>query len=347
MLVISGGTLSARTSFTLNSNRGIALGPTSDIDVASGQTLSYGGIVADNGGGIGGLAKTGAGTLVFSGSNTYSGNATISGGVLSVGADNNLGGPTSGIVISGGTLSANASFTSNRSIALLPTSGSAVDVASGQKLTYTGNMGGSGGLSKTGAGTLYLSPPVGSNPGPFAYTGVTTVLAGTLKVGDPSVVAYNTLGSTSGLYVAPATFESGVVNVIASFGPHWTPAESIVWNISGTFIADDGITNTMGAIVLSGGTMTGTGPDRWNGNNPPLGAFIIPAVDGFNNPIGVTVVGNTESVINAPSGISLGSGTVTFNVAAGDCLSICWSRPPSLRLAAPLPASPRTAPARW
>src|SRR5262249_43291289 len=49
-LVIDGGTLQTTASFTLNANRGIALGPSSGsgggtIDLASGTTLTYGGAV--------------------------------------------------------------------------------------------------------------------------------------------------------------------------------------------------------------------------------------------------------------------------------------------------------------
>src|SRR5205807_1899793 len=113
-LVINGGTLQATANILLTSNRGIALGPTSGsgtgaIDVTSGNTLGptsgsgtgtidvtgsnvliYGGVLANNGG-TGNLAKTNAGTLTLSGINTYSGTTTVSGGVLSIGADANLG----------------------------------------------------------------------------------------------------------------------------------------------------------------------------------------------------------------------------------------------------------------
>ena len=70
--------LLASATFTLNSNRGIAVGPTSgtgsgEIDVAASQTLTYGGIIANNGGGAGCLtvgSGSNAGTLALSGTNT-------------------------------------------------------------------------------------------------------------------------------------------------------------------------------------------------------------------------------------------------------------------------------------
>ena len=77
-IVLNGGTLQATGSFTLNTNRGIALGPTSGsgggtIDVLGGATLTYGGVIANNGSGTGSLTMQDAGTLVLSGTNSYSG----------------------------------------------------------------------------------------------------------------------------------------------------------------------------------------------------------------------------------------------------------------------------------
>ena len=86
-IALNGGTLEATAGFILNSNRGVALGPPSGsgfgtIEVAGGNTLSFGGIVANNGSGSGGLTLTGGGTLVLSGANTYNGGTTISTGTL-------------------------------------------------------------------------------------------------------------------------------------------------------------------------------------------------------------------------------------------------------------------------
>src|SRR5262249_40916835 len=84
-LVINGGTLQTTASFTLDIHRGIALGPASGsgggtIDVVGDRTtLTYDGILADNGGGTGSLTKAGSGTLVLTNpANSYGGNTTIS-----------------------------------------------------------------------------------------------------------------------------------------------------------------------------------------------------------------------------------------------------------------------------
>ncbi len=107
-LILNNGTLSSGTftspaSFTLNSNRGIALGPNSGSSsgifvvpqnanfsmtaytsgaYTGATTLTYGGVIANNSGGVGNLIKTGFGGLTLSGANTYSGSTTVQVGTL-------------------------------------------------------------------------------------------------------------------------------------------------------------------------------------------------------------------------------------------------------------------------
>ncbi len=58
------------------------------FDVATGTTLTQNGGID----GSDGLTKTGAGTLVLGGTNTYQGGTTINAGVLAISAVTNLGG---------------------------------------------------------------------------------------------------------------------------------------------------------------------------------------------------------------------------------------------------------------
>lgn len=88
-IILNGGTLLASGTFTLNANRGVAVGPNAGsgsgtINVASGKTNTYGGIIADNGSGTGSFTKSGVGTLVLSGASTYSGSTTVGAGRLVV-----------------------------------------------------------------------------------------------------------------------------------------------------------------------------------------------------------------------------------------------------------------------
>ena len=113
-LTFGGGTLQATASFTLNANRGVALGAGGGtFDVSSSRTLTYGGAAT----GTGGLTKTSAGALDLSGGSVTAGSVTLSGGTLSApssGAFNVTGAWTNNasagaLVPGGGTVTLNGS----------------------------------------------------------------------------------------------------------------------------------------------------------------------------------------------------------------------------------------------
>ncbi len=95
----SGTVLQTTGTFTLNANRGIALGPGyqsqfgwlgATVNVQGG-TVTYGGTIADAGASPGALLLTGGGTLVLTGTNTFSGGVIIESGVLEISSDAALG----------------------------------------------------------------------------------------------------------------------------------------------------------------------------------------------------------------------------------------------------------------
>ena len=77
---MDGGTLSASTSLTLGNNKGITLNSGSTIRVDTSSTLSYAGTIS----GSRGYFKTGSGTLLLSGTNTYTGTTNIDDGTVRV-----------------------------------------------------------------------------------------------------------------------------------------------------------------------------------------------------------------------------------------------------------------------
>jgi fibronectin-binding autotransporter adhesin len=172
-LVVNGGALSASASFTLNSNRGIALGTTGStggtIGVAAG-TLSYGGVIADNGG-TNFLTKTGAGTLTLSGANSYSGGTTISAGVINATTSNNVLG-SGDITFNGGARLELGAVTLTNAINL----GS-----------NTGAVG--RGLIEGTNGVTTLSGPISVTTGPAAGGTFATTGAGTLLNVDGAITA--------------------------------------------------------------------------------------------------------------------------------------------------------------
>ena len=108
-LVLDAATLSAPEGFTIDPNRGIALGPVGGADVGTfdvpvNQTLTYRGVIANNTGGTGGLTKLSFGGLTLSGTNTYTGPTAIKNGTLTLDFTQPTS-PTSDIINSSSVLS--------------------------------------------------------------------------------------------------------------------------------------------------------------------------------------------------------------------------------------------------
>ncbi|MGC4014082.1 MAG: autotransporter-associated beta strand repeat-containing protein [Luteolibacter sp.] len=137
------------------------------------------------------LTKTGSGTVIFTGSNSYSGTTTISAGTLQVG-----NGGTTG-TLGSGSVTNNAALTFNRS----------------NTLSVSNAISGSGALTHAGSGTLTLT-------GVNSYSGTTTVNGGgTLRInGDSSGVTGQmnvAAGSTAG---GNGTY-GGALNVSGTLSP--------------------------------------------------------------------------------------------------------------------------------
>ncbi len=115
-----------------------------------GDAVSYAGVIS----GVGTVTKKGSNTLTLSGNSTYSGPTRIEAGALRIGD-----GGTTGAVA--GDIANDATLVFER----------------GDAATYAGVISGSGAVTNKGTGTLTLT---GNN----IYTGLTTVEAGTLRIGD-------------------------------------------------------------------------------------------------------------------------------------------------------------------
>lgn len=148
-ITLHGGTLRATASFSLNQYYSTTLGANNGfIEVDDGVTLTYPAAIS----GSGGFGKTGSGTLLLTGANTFTGPMTNSAGTVQIGNNGTSGSVTANIVN-------NAALVWHRS----------------DDVTYSGQISGTGTLTKNGAGTLTLS-------GTSSMSGDTTVSAGTLLV---------------------------------------------------------------------------------------------------------------------------------------------------------------------
>jgi fibronectin-binding autotransporter adhesin len=330
-LNFGGGTLATTATFTLSSNRGIAFNSASTIDVASSTILTYGGIAA----GSGSLTKISAGTLILSGANTYSGATTISAGVLSIGADNNLGtapgSPTAGqLTFGGGTLATTATFSLNANRGIAFSSTGTIDVASSTTLGYGGIATGSGGFTKSNTGTLTLS-------GVNTYTGTMTISAGTVMVNgsqSSSSVSLNggTLGGTGTVGAISSTSSGGTASPGSGSGILNSGNVNLSSGSSSFSIELNGLTvgtgydqlNVTGTVNLTGATLSGG-----VGFAPTVGTtFIIINNDG-SDPVTGTFAGLPEG-----SAVVLSSQSFTISYVGGTGNDVVLTRiAPNITLA--------------
>jgi autotransporter-associated beta strand protein len=211
-LVVSGGTFDLNgNSQTLSSLSGastsatVALG-SGTLTVDQSGTTTFSGAIT----GTGSLVKQGSGTLRIDGGNSYSGGTTVSAGTLEA----NTSG-LQGNVVNNATVHINQGYTG----------------------TYAGVMSGTGVLLADGGGVILT----GNN----TYTGGTTVVAGTLQVGN---------GGTSGAMGAGAVTDNGIL----SFDRSDTLTVGPIGG-TGSLQQIGGTTTLSGANTYSGGTTVSAG----------------------------------------------------------------------------------------
>lgn len=201
---IEGGTLTLAAPATLRVGDGSAAG--------TGYSATIASIIA----GSGGVDKTDLGTLVLSGANSYSGGTRVSGGVLQIGADNNLGAAAGGVTLDGGALRFGGALSSGRGFTI-GAAGGTLDTLT-NAVTLSGLLSGTGALAKTGSGVLTYS---GNGSG---YAGRFTIAGGSLRL-DGS------LGGTLQVNAGARLSGGGTLNNLDLFGT-LAPGASI-----GTFTA--------------------------------------------------------------------------------------------------------------
>ncbi|HET9904492.1 MAG TPA: autotransporter-associated beta strand repeat-containing protein, partial [Xanthobacteraceae bacterium] len=249
--------------------------------------------------GTGGVIKTGANTITLSASNTYTGGTTITQGTLAVSSDANLGDAAGALTLSGGTLQATGTFTSNRTVTI--TGASTIDVTGANNLTLTNLTGGS--FTKTNTGTLTLS---GTN-----YGGDVTIAAGggTLSLAGNALTAaanITTLGSV-------IDYADGVNNpATITLNSNTTQLQVL----AGAAATQSGDISEIGGPrpleKIGDGTLTLSGNNSYTGLTTITGGTLVAAnANALGTTAGGTVVANGANLTIA--NVAIGAEAVTLN----------------------------------
>lgn len=235
-VITLGGNSSSISTFSgsifLGTNSGTGKGVT--LTAVSGGTTTFSGVIQDPTGvsGPGLVRKSGAGTVVLSGVNTYAGGTSIDGGTLSVSQSSNLGANSGAVTVNAGTLEITSGFSTNR-LFTVANGATTFQVDAAQIFTIASAVSGAGTLNKTGTGKLVLS---GAN----TYTGATIIAAGVVDIQNPLALG-TTAGGTTVNSGAELDFETNVA----------VGAESVTLNGSGT-AGNGALRNISGNNSLSG-----------------------------------------------------------------------------------------------
>ena len=337
----SGGTtISAGTLQIGNGgNSGSILGDVTDnanFAFNRNDVVTFAGIVS----GSGRLTQAGPGTLILTNANAYGGGTFVTGGILSVDADGELGAAGIGITLAGGELLTTpaGAFSTGRPIDLQGVNTLAAAIAT--TATYTGTLSDTGSLAigdSTHAGTIVLT---GNN----TYSGGTTINSGTLQIGnglntssivgdviDNSHLAFNLgqngtfSGNISGngtlSQVGPGSLTltgtntynggtsiSGSSLVVGNGGTNGSIVGNVVDNFNLAFNRSDnivfgGIVSGAGLLSQNGtGTLTLTGANNYTG-----GTHIFPGtvVAGVDDALGTGPIQLFTGTLRIPGGVTL------------------------------------------
>jgi autotransporter-associated beta strand protein len=318
--------LTIKTNASLSINEFVSI--TNSIDNDGSLTWdtvdgskTYAGVLS----GSGSLTKKGDYTLTLSGRyNDYSGTTTVSEGTLQAGVAGAFSSSSAVSVASGATLALN-NF--NQTIAGLSgggdvTLGSAtLTVQNAASHQFDGVISGTGGLTKSGSGTLTLAAA-------NTYTGATTVNAGTLRAGAADIIA-----SSSGLSVASGAvfdlngYDQTFARLSGSGGVTLgsDAATVLTLNLGSTDSTFAGVISGAGGLTKTGSaTLTLSGANTYAGATTISGGIL--RLTGSLASASIDLASGTGIVFAAASdttyaGAVTGSGTLTKSGTAALTLS--------------------------
>ena len=241
-------------------------------------TSTFAGVIQNPSGSTISLSKSGSGNLTLTGANTFTGATTNNGGTLTLGASNALAtsmltyNGTGSVAFAGGigtfTLGGLAGSNPTNTLTLSDVAAGNVTLSVGANnanSTYSGLLAGGGGLTKVGSGTLTLNSAAA-----YAYSGATTLSAGTLAVTNGLALQNSTLTMSGGnLAIAgPTALTVGGLAGSTNLNLQNTASQAVGLSV-GANNANTSYTGVLtggsGLTKVGGGTFTLAAPQNYSG----------------------------------------------------------------------------------
>ncbi|WP_036662661.1 autotransporter domain-containing protein [Pandoraea sp. SD6-2] len=328
-------------TFTIGSNGALNIGNATANGTSAGTVTGLAGSISNLGAinfnqsdtsytfstaiaGTGKVVQNGSGTTFLTGANSYSGGTAVNAGLINFSNGGNLG--TGSVTLNGGGLQwavGNTTDISSR-LSALGINGGTLDT-NGNNIALASGIGGVGGLTKAGAGTLTLT-------GTSTYTGDTTISNGTLALG-----AGGSLASTGRINLANAGTQfdisaagaqtigalAGAAGSNVNLGSH-----TLTVNNTGNATFSGAINGTGGVTLAGTGTQTLAGASGYTGSTTISGGTLALSGSGsiansgglINNgtfDISGTEGGTTVTTLSGTGTVRLGGQTLTLTNASG------------------------------
>ncbi len=286
-----------------------------------------------------GLTKMGTGTLVLSGSNSFTGGLWVNGGLVEFANTSALGAVSGTLTLAGGGLRWATGNTADVSSRIRLGAGGGTIDTNGNNVTFATALTGSNGLTKTGAGALTFTST-------NTYTGGTIVTGGTLRlntggsigairgaltIGSGATVetaAVDALGYSDGLKVDSVTINGGTLNNTAAGDSGWGVAYTLS---NGALLNSNGGVSsaTSASMHAFGGPSTGNTSVNATSGTSTIAGHVDLRGDNGNTNVNLTVA--TGATLNITAGISSHSpdsatvGPVNLTKLGGGLLTLTGS----------------------
>jgi len=285
-----------------------------------GKAVTYNGLIAD-GAAPGAVTVIGGGTLALKNTaNSYTGGIYISGGsTVSIDSNGELGGTAGGVTLGDatttGTLAITQNITSARTITL-DAGGGTISASFGKTLTLSGQVTGSGSLTVSGPGGVFLTGSANN------YSGGTTIASGVVTAGRANVLGTGPLAIKSAGLLDLNNRNQSITSLSDGGDTHG----GIIANSAGATavltIGSDNSDSAFSGVIQSGsgnislakigtGTLTLSGANTYGGGTTLSAGTLQIAADSVFNTAGNPASGIASSAIGTGT-LTLDGGTLAF-----------------------------------